>query len=117
WHIPVAVLMGLLIPSGIVYLLDPGLHASPGFHLFSGGTILCAFFIATDPVTAATSTRGRLVYGFGIGLIIYAIRRFGSYADGVAFAVLLMNLSVPAIDYFTRPRIVGHPTRKVRSGS
>lgn len=117
WHIPVAVLMGLLLPSGIVYFLEPGLRASPGFHLFSGGTILCAFFIATDPVTAATSTRGRLLYGFGIGLIIYAIRRWGSYADGVAFAVLLMNLCVPAIDYFTKPRIVGHPRRKARDSS
>ena len=112
WHIPTAVLAGLLIPSGIMYFAEPGLHASPGFHLFSGGAILCAFFIATDPVSAATSVRGRLVYGFGIGLLIYAIRRWGSYADGVAFAVLLMNLAVPAIDYLTRPRIVGHPKRR-----
>ncbi len=112
WHIPVGVLAGLLVPSGILYFLEPGLHASPGFHLFSGGAILCAFFIATDPVSAATSTRGRLVYGFGIGLLIYAIRRWGSYADGVAFAVLLMNLAVPAIDKLTRPRIVGHPKRR-----
>ncbi|MBT8084413.1 MAG: RnfABCDGE type electron transport complex subunit D [Woeseia sp.] len=111
WHIPVAVLAGLLLPSGISYFLEPGTHASPGFHLFSGGAILCAFFIATDPVSAATSVRGRLVYGFGIGLLIYAIRRWGSYADGVAFAVLLMNLAVPAIDYFTKPRIVGHARR------
>jgi electron transport complex protein RnfD len=89
-------------------VLQPGIHPSPGFYLFSGGTILCAFFIATDPVSAATSPRGRLVYGFGIGFLIYAIRRWGSYADGVAFAVLLMNMAVPAIDYITRPHIVGH---------
>ena len=69
-------------------------------------------FIATDPVTAATSPRGRLIYGFGIGLLIYVIRRWGSYADGVAFAVLLMNMAAPAIDYVTRPRIVGHPKRR-----
>ena len=116
WHIPTAVLAGLLLPAGIMYLVDPGQNASPGFHLFSGGAILCAFFIATDPVSAATSVRGRLVYGFGIGLLIYAIRRWGSYADGVAFAVLLMNLAVPAIDALTKPRIVGHPRRQ-RSGS
>jgi electron transport complex protein RnfD len=91
-----------------MYVLQPGIHPSPGFYLFSGGTILCAFFIATDPVSAATSPRGRLVYGFGIGLLIYTIRRWGSYADGVAFAVLLMNMATPAIDYVTRPRIVGH---------
>ncbi len=115
WHIPFAVLMGLLIPAGVMYFIDPGISPGPGFHLFSGGTILCAFFIATDPVSAATSTRGRLVYGFGIGFLIFAIRRWGSYADGVAFAVLLMNLAVPAIDYFTKPRIVGHPRRNDRS--
>ena len=108
WHIPFGVLTGLLVPAGIMYFFQPGLHPSPGFHLFSGGAILCAFFIATDPVSAATSPKGRIVYGIGIGLLIYAIRRWGSYADGVAFAVLLMNMATPAIDYLTRPRIVGH---------
>lgn len=108
WHIPLGVFMGLLVPAGLMYLFQPGIHASPGFHLFTGGTILCAFFIATDPVSAATSPRGRIIYGVGIGFLIYCIRRWGSYADGVAFAVLLMNMATPAIDYLTRPRIVGH---------
>lgn len=112
WHIPFGVLAGLLVPAGLFYFIDPALHPSPGFYLFSGGTILCAFFIATDPVTAATSPKGRLVYGLGIGLLIYAIRHWGSYADGVAFAVLLMNMAAPAIDYVTRPRIVGHPKKR-----
>ncbi|MDH3545813.1 MAG: RnfABCDGE type electron transport complex subunit D, partial [Gammaproteobacteria bacterium] len=105
------VFAGLLIPAGLMYLIDPGTHATPGFHLFSGATILCAFFIATDPVSAATSPKGRFVYAIGIGFLIYAIRRWGSYADGVAFAVLLMNMAAPAIDYVTRPHIVGHPRR------
>jgi electron transport complex protein RnfD len=108
WQIPFGVLAGILIPSGLMYFLVPGINPSPGFHLFTGGTILCAFFIATDPVTAATSNRGRVFYGFGIGFLIYAIREWGSYADGVAFAVLLMNMAVPTIDYLTKPRIVGH---------
>ena len=108
WQIPTGVLAGLLVPAGIMYMIDPGAHPSPGFHLFSGGAILCAFFIATDPVTAATSPKGRLIYGLGIGILIYVIRRWGSYADGVAFAVILMNMAAPAIDYITRPRIVGH---------
>jgi electron transport complex protein RnfD len=108
WQIPLGVLAGILIPSGLMYFFVPGVNPSPGFHLFTGGTILCAFFIATDPVSAATSNKGRLFYGFGIGFLIYAIREWGSYADGVAFAVLLMNMAVPAIDYVTRPRIVGH---------
>jgi electron transport complex protein RnfD len=107
-HIPLGVFAGLLVPTTIMYVLQPGIHPAPGFYLFSGGTILCAFFIATDPVSAATSPKGRLIYGFGIGFLIYAIRRWGSYADGVAFAVLLMNMATPAIDYLTRPHIVGH---------
>lgn len=112
WQIPFGVLAGILVPSGLMYFFVPGIHASPGFHLFTGGTILCAFFIATDPVSAATSNRGRLVYGFGMGFLIYAIREWGSYADGVAFSVLLMNMAVPAIDYLTKPHIVGHPKKR-----
>lgn len=108
WQIPLGVLAGLLLPSGLMYWVDAGVHASPGFYLFSGATMLCAFFVATDPVSAATSPRGRLIYGFGIGFLIYAIRRWGSYADGVAFSVLLMNMATPAIDYLTVPRIIGH---------
>ena len=108
WQIPVGVGLGLLAPATLMYLVDPGANPSPGFHLFAGATILCAFFIATDPVSAATSPKGRLIYGLGIGLLIYGIRTWGSYADGVAFAVLLMNMAVPVIDRFTRPRIVGH---------
>jgi electron transport complex protein RnfD len=115
WQIPTGVLLGLLIPAGLMYIISPGSNASPGFHLFSGATILCAFFIATDPVSAATSPRGRLVYGFGIGFLIFAIRKWGSYADGVAFAVLIMNMATPAIDYLTRPRIVGHARRGERT--
>ena len=109
WQIPAGVFAGLLLPAGLMYILVPGMNASPGFHLFSGATILCAFFIATDPVSAATSPKGRFVYGCGIGFLIFAIRKWGSYADGVAFAVLLMNMATPAIDYITRPHIVGHP--------
>ncbi|MEM7431414.1 MAG: RnfABCDGE type electron transport complex subunit D [Pseudomonadota bacterium] len=108
WQIPAGVFAGVLIPAGIFYMMDPSTHASPGFHLFSGATILCAFFIATDPVSAATSNKGRFIYGLGIGLLIYLIRRWGAYADGVAFAVLLMNMTVPIIDRYTRPKIVGH---------
>jgi electron transport complex protein RnfD len=108
WHIPVGVLLGLLLPASLMYAMDPGANPGPGFHLFSGATILCAFFIATDPVSAATSPKGRFIYGLGIGALIFCIRRWGSYADGVAFAVLIMNMAVPAIDRITRPRIVGH---------
>ena len=108
WQIPAGVGLGLLGPAMIMYLIDPGTSPGPGFHLFAGASILCAFFIATDPVSAATSPKGRFIYGVGIGFLIWCIRRWGSYADGVAFAVLIMNLAVPAIDYLTKPHIVGH---------
>ncbi len=111
WHIPTGVLAGLLIPAALMYVVAPGSNPSPGFHLFSGATILCAFFIATDPVSAATSPKGRFVYGLGIGLLIFAIRKWGAYPDGAAFAVLLMNMAVPVIDRLTVPHIVGHPRR------
>ncbi|HSG97284.1 MAG TPA: RnfABCDGE type electron transport complex subunit D [Woeseiaceae bacterium] len=116
WQIPVGVGIGLLGPAMVVYLLDPGANPGPGFHLFAGATLLCAFFIATDPVSAATSPRGRLIYGIGIGILTFCIRTWGSYADGVAFAVLIMNMAVPAIDYMTRPRIVGHHDGSVEHG-
>ena len=112
WQIPVGVGIGLLIPAGVMWLVNPGTQPSPGFHMFGGAAILCAFFIATDPVSAATSPRGRLIYGLGIGFLIYAIRTWGSYADGVAFAVIIMNMAVPAIDYITRPQIVGHRSQE-----
>jgi electron transport complex protein RnfD len=108
WHIPAGVGIGLLLPATIMYMVGPDSHPGPAFHLFAGSTILCAFFIATDPVSAATSPKGRFIYGIGIGILIYAIRRWGAYSDGVAFAVLIMNMAVPAIDYLTRPHIVGH---------
>jgi electron transport complex protein RnfD len=70
--------------------------------------MLGAFFIATDPISAATSTKGRLYYGAGIGILVYIIRTWGGYPDGVAFAVLLMNMAAPTLDYYSRPRTFGH---------
>jgi len=107
WQIPAALLTGLALPAALAQALDPGGHPGALFHLFSGATMLGAFFIATDPVSAATSDRGRLIYGAGIGFLTWIIRRWGSYPDGVAFAVLLMNLAVPLIDRLTIPRIYG----------
>jgi electron transport complex protein RnfD len=107
WHIPVAVLAGLLVPATALYLFDTDQFAAPGFHLFSGASMLGAFFIATDPVSAATTMRGRLLYGAGIGMLTYMIRTWGGYPDGMAFAVLLMNAAVPLIDRYTQPRIYG----------
>jgi Na+-translocating ferredoxin:NAD+ oxidoreductase subunit D len=108
WQIPVAMLSALFVCASIMSAADPGAYAGPLFHLTSGASLLGAFFIATDPVSAATSDRGRLIYGAGIGVLTYVIRTWGGYPDGVAFAVLIMNLAVPLIDRYTIPRIYGH---------
>jgi len=108
WQIPVAMLVGLSGMALIFYGVNGNAYVSPMFHLFSGATMLGAFFIATDPVTAATSVQGRLVYGAGIGVLVYIIREWGGYPDAVAFSVLLMNMTVPLIDARFKPRVFGH---------
>ncbi|MGE4570893.1 MAG: RnfABCDGE type electron transport complex subunit D [Gammaproteobacteria bacterium] len=107
WHIPLSLVLGLVLMSGILYLIDPTNFSSPIFHLINGATMLAAFFIATDPVSASTTPMGKLIYGFAIGVIIVVIRVFGGYPDAVAFAVLLMNITVPLIDYYTQPKVFG----------
>jgi len=92
----------------VFHLVDPARYATPLFHLFSGAAMLGAFFIATDPVSASTTPRGRLWYGLGAGTLVWIIRTWGGYPDGVAFAVLLMNLAAPTIDRYARPRVFGH---------
>ncbi|MDX1392023.1 MAG: RnfABCDGE type electron transport complex subunit D, partial [Rheinheimera sp.] len=111
WRIPAAVLGSLFILTAIASLSAPDTLAGPLFHLFSGGTMLAAFFIATDPVSASTTDKGRLLYGGLIGLLVFLIRNFGGYPDAYAFAILLANMAVPLIDYYTRPRTYGHRTR------
>ena len=107
WHIPSALIVGMLLMSSILYFIDPAQYSSPVFHLVNGATMLAAFFIATDPVSASTTPLGRLIYGFAIGVIIIIIRVFGGYPEAVAFAVLLMNITVPLIDYYTQPKVFG----------
>ncbi|MQY50356.1 RnfABCDGE type electron transport complex subunit D [Rhodocyclus tenuis] len=107
WQAPLAFLAGLVAISGAFWLWQPAQYASPLFHLFSGGSLLCAFFIVTDPVSGATTPRGQLIFGFSAGILAYLIRVFGGYPDGVAFAVLLLNICAPLIDRYTQPRIFG----------
>lgn len=107
WHIPAAVISVVLIMAAIGNLAEPQHHPGVLLHLFGGATMLGAFFIATDPVTAATTPSGKLFYGAGIGVLIYAIRTWGGYPDGVAFAVLLMGMTVPLLDRYTLPRVFG----------
>ena len=118
WHAPVAMLAALVLMA--LLCNDGGSSASrgpPSLHLFSGATMLGAFFIVTDPVTTAASNRGRLLCGLLTGVLVFAIRAWGGYPDGVAFAVLLMNLTVPLIDRITVPRAYGHGRARQHHGA
>ncbi|MCS2159200.1 electron transport complex subunit RsxD [Scandinavium sp. H11S7] len=108
WHIPVSFLVSLAVCATLGWVFSPESLASPQMHILSGATMLGAFFILTDPVTASTTNRGRLLYGALAGVLVWLIRSFGGYPDGVAFATLLANITVPLIDYYTRPRVYGH---------
>jgi electron transport complex protein RnfD len=109
WRIPLSLLLTVALFSiGLMLGTDNPAWQNPLFHLLSGGTMLAAFFIATDPVTASTTRLGRWIYAAGIGLLAMIIRLWGGYPDGFAFAVLLMNLAAPIIDYLTIPRAYGH---------
>ncbi|MCX7544060.1 RnfABCDGE type electron transport complex subunit D [Marinicella gelatinilytica] len=112
WHVPAAVLMTTVAISTPFYLFNADIYMSPQQHIFSGGIMLAAFFIATDPTSGCSSHRGKLIFGAGVAILTVLIRNFGAYPDGVAFAVLLMNLSAPLIDRLTIPKPYGkkgHP--------
>lgn len=111
WHIPASMLAALFFCSLIMSLVDSDLYPSSVFHLLNGSIIIGAFFIATDPVSASTTNKGRLIFGAAIGIWVYLIRAWGGYPDAVAFAVLTMNMAVPLIDYYTRPRTYGHKAK------
>ena len=117
WHIPVAMLCGIALPAAILHAVDPARYLDAGTHLLSGGALLGAFFIATDPVSGATTPRGKLIFAAGIALIAWLIRSFGAYPDGIAFAVLLMNICVPLIDQKTQPPVFGHKPGKPDGGA
>ena len=109
WHAPVGFITALTLVSLIGYQSGGSESGgSPLFHLFSGGAMLGAFFILTDPVSSAVSNRGRFVFGACIGVLVYIIRVYGNYPDAVAFSVLLMNFAAPFIDHYTQPRTYGY---------
>jgi electron transport complex protein RnfD len=107
WHAPLAFIAGLSLLAGGLWAYNPAQFANPLFHLFSGGAMLGAWFIVTDPVSGCTTLRGKIIFGFFAGALAYIIRVFGGYPDGVAFAVLLLNICVPLIDMYTQPKIFG----------
>ncbi|MGC9385812.1 MAG: RnfABCDGE type electron transport complex subunit D [Hydrogenovibrio sp.] len=108
WQYPVGFLGALALMAFIFHTIDPNQYAPVSFHLLTGGVMLAAFFIITDPVTSSATPIGRLIYAAGIGVLVYVIRTWGAYPDGIAFAILIMNMFVPLIDQYTPPRVVGY---------
>ncbi len=107
WHIPVSMMFTLALLASIFHLVSPEQYPDAIFHLMSGATMLGAFFIATDLVTSPVTQRGQLVFGAGCGALVFVIRTWTGYPEGVAFAVMLMNAMTPLIDHYIKPRIYG----------
>ncbi len=107
WHIPVSILATVFIFSGILYLCDSTVYADPLTHLLSGGLMLGACFMATDYVTSPMSHKGQLIYGAGIGILTVLIRCYGSYPEGMSFAILIMNAVTPLINVYCKPKRFG----------
>lgn len=112
WYIPVAMLAGLFFPATLMHLINPDKYIGPLLHVASGAFILGAFFIATDLVTSPVTIRGQLIFGAGCGILVYIIRTWAGYPEGVAFAVMLMNACTPLIDHYFKPRIYGRDRNK-----
>ncbi len=107
WHIPVAMLGTVALLATLFNFINPALYPDALFHLLSGGLMLGAFFIATDLVTSPSTRTGQIIFGAGCGALVFVIRSWGSFPEGVGFAVLLMNAATPLIDHYVRPRIYG----------
>lgn len=107
WRISVSLLIGCLLPATIAWWIAPETILTPLAQCASGGLILAAFFIATDPVTSPTTPQGRIWYGLGCGFLIFLIRVFGAFPEGVAFAILLMNALSPLIESASKHRAYG----------
>ena len=107
WHIPVSILATVFVFTGLLHLINPVAYASPFIHLLSGGLLLGSIFMATDYVTSPMSKNGMIVYGVGIGLLTAVIRIFGSYPEGMSFAILIMNAFTPLINSYIKPKHFG----------
>ncbi len=107
WHIPVSMLLTVAVFSGILWRVDPNIYEDPIFHMLTGGMLLGAIFMATDMVTSPMTKGGQLIFGFGVGLLTILIRLWGAYPEGVSFAILLMNATVPLINKGFKPKRFG----------
>ena len=110
-HIPLAIFVTITVFVWIVNLASPGLTPGPMFHLLTGGVMIGAFFMATDMVTSPVTHLGGVVFGIGIGIIVCVIRIWGSFPEGMSFAIVIMNALVPLIDKMCYKRPFGwHPS-------
>ncbi len=107
WRIPISIMLTAVALSGILYVVDASRFPSPGFTLFSGGFMLGAIYMATDPVTSPLTPRGSWIFGVGIGFLVVLIRVFGGMPEGMMYAILLMNSATPLINRYTQPRVFG----------
>ena len=105
--IPVTILCTVFVISGIFWLANPERFTNPIFNIFTGGLLLGSIFMATDYVTSPMTTKGQIIFGIGIGLITVFVRYFGSYPEGVSFAILIMNCTVPLLNKYCKPRRFG----------
>lgn len=107
WHIPVYTLGSMALVAAILYFIDPTKFANPLFHIFAGGALLGAIYMATDYSTSPMSTKAMAIFGIGIGVITILIRTWGAYPEGMSFAILIMNATVPLLNTYFKPRRFG----------
>jgi electron transport complex protein RnfD len=107
WRLPLSTLVSVAVFSGVLHLLRPEVQPPPTFMLFSGGLFFGAVFMVTDPVTTPTTPRGAWIFGIGVGALVVLIRSFGGLAEGVMYAILLMNAATPHINRHSQPRPFG----------
>ncbi len=112
WRIPVGILGTVIVFSAILGLFDAERFPTPLFSVFSGGLLLGAIYMATDPVTSPVTPRGAWIFAIGTGVLVMLIRVFGGLPEGVMYAILLMNAATPLIDRYTQPRVFGHRVEK-----
>ncbi len=107
WHIPVSIIATVAFVAAIFWLITPTTYINPVYHVLSGGLMLGAIYMATDMVTSPMNPKGQIIYGIGIGLITISIRMFGSYPEGISFAILIMNAVTPLINTYVKPKRFG----------
>ena len=103
-HIPLAILGTIFVMTGIFWMIDPAHYTDPLFNILTGGVLLGSIFMATDYVTSPMSTKGMVIFGVGIGIITVLIRYFGAYPEGISFAILIMNATVPLLNKYIKPK-------------